>query len=104
MKESKKLDENSLHQLNQLVEQYPYFQSAKLLLLKNLKEQEDAAFIPQLKKNAIECADRERLFYYLNDKRFARFFAKTEENAHSNKDRTEMLLHSFLDSIDVDDT
>lgn len=68
-----------------------------------MKEQEDAAFIPELKKGAIKCADRERLFYYLNDQRFARFFAKTKDDEHSKKDRTEMLLHSFLDSIDKEE-
>lgn len=100
LKESKELNENSLLQLKQLTKKYPYFQSAKLLLLKNLKEQEDATFISELKKIAIECADRKKLFYYLNDEQFARFFEKEKSEDYSNQDRTELLLHSFLESID----
>jgi len=100
LKETKELNENSLLQLKQLTQRYPYFQSAKLLLLKNLKEQEDAAFISELKKIAIECADRKKLFYYLNDEQFARFFEKEKSEDYSNQDRTELLLRSFLESID----
>ena len=100
LNETKKLNESSLLQLKQLTQRYPYFQTAKLLLLKNLKEQDDATFISELKKNAIECSDREKLFYYLYNDRYARFFQKSEVQNESNQDRTALLLHSFLDSID----
>ncbi len=98
--ETKELNASSLLQLKQMTQRYPYFQTAKLLLLKNLKEQEDATFISELKKNSIECSDREKLFYYLYKERYARFFEKTEDQNHFNEDRTALLLHSFLESID----
>ena len=90
----------SLIQLEQITEKYPYFQTAKLLLLKNLKDKDVTLFASKLNRFSFECADRERLFYYLDDGRFARFFSKEPGENNSQSDRTELLLHSFLESLD----
>ena len=100
IKGSKELNDDSLVQLKDITKKYPYFQTAKLLLLKNLKDKGDSNFISHLNSFAVECADREKLFYYVNDDRFSRFFPKKENESLSEKDRTELLLHSFLESID----
>ena len=100
--EDKELNDDSLLQLKQMTEKYPYFQTAKLLLLKNMmdKSQDDDSFIVSLSSFAIECGDRERVFYYLHNKRFARFFPKSKADDVIQDDRTELLLNSFLDSLD----
>ena len=100
LKGNKELNDDSLLKLKHITKKYPYFQTAKLLLLKNLKDKSDNNFTSNLNSFAIECADREKLFYYLNDERFARFFPKTISDDFSEKDRTELLLHSFLDSLE----
>ena len=103
--ENKDLNDDSLLQLKQMTEKYPYFQTAKLLLLKNMmisSHVNDDSFISKLNSFAIECVDRDRIFYYLHDKRFARFFPDTKMPALSQDDRTELLLHSFLDSLEED--
>ncbi|MGV8964079.1 MAG: hypothetical protein ACOH2V_11965 [Candidatus Saccharimonadaceae bacterium] len=100
----KELNEDTLHQIMQVNLQYPYFQTAKLLLLKNLNNNKDPNFISELKNVAIECADREKLFYYLNNDRFERFFIKDDSEHISPVNRTELLLHSFLDSIEDNDS
>ena len=103
LKEEKELDDDAIYQLEQVVEKYPYFQTAKLMLLKSRKDTQHPEFISGLKSFAVECCDREKLFYYLNDERFSRFFPKINSETESEDDRTALLLSSFLDSIEKDD-
>ena len=104
LKEEKEFDNDALFQLKQLVERFPYFQTAKLMLLKNMKDEQHPDFFSVLKDASVVCSDREKLFYYLNDKRFARFFPKQDSEINTINDRTESLLASFLDSIEKSDT
>ena len=60
-----KLDEHSLPFLKKLVEEYPAFQAAWILLLKNLKKLGDPDFDLYLKRGAIRISDRKKLYYYL---------------------------------------
>ena len=103
LKEEKPLDDVSLHQLQQVAKDFPYFQTAHLLLLKNMKDVQHPDFMSQLQNVAITCSDREKLFYYLNDERYSRFFPKIDANDTTQSDRTELLLDSFLASIENDD-
>ena len=95
----KQFDEESLNQLKQITEMHPYFMTAKLMLLKNMKAVEDLDYTSELKKVVITCCDRGKLFYYLNDDRYARFFPKTADKERFVEDRTEVLLDSFLNSF-----
>ena len=97
------LDDNAILELQQVVKEYPYFMTAKLMLLKNMKETQHPEYLSTLKKVAVECSDREKLFYFLNEDRFARFFPKTISESGVKKDRTELLLQSFLESIEKND-
>ncbi len=103
LNEEKPLNDGSLHHLQRMTIKYPYFQTAKLLLLKNMKHTEHPDYMSELKNVAITCSDRQKLFYFLNDDRFARFFPKTEFQIKNDNDRTELLLDSFLESIEKDD-
>jgi tetratricopeptide (TPR) repeat protein len=58
-------DRISISEVNDLIEIFPYFQSAHLLLLKGLQNNSDVKFENQLKKSAIYIADREVLYYLL---------------------------------------
>ena len=98
------LNNESLHQLEQIVEKYPYFDTAKLMLLKNRQDTKDPEFISELKKVAVTCCDRRRLFYYLNGNRYARFFPKVDTPKTTVDNRTEVLLDSFLESLEKDDS
>ena len=99
LKDEKQLNSESLHQLKLIAEEYPYFQTAQLMLLKNMKNTEDSEFTSELKRVAITCCDRRKLFYYLKDDRYARFFPKIETQEISANDRTDVLLDSFLESL-----
>ena len=65
IKEPDKLDAESLKHLEGLVTRYPYFETARMLFLRNLSEVRSLRFPDELKKGACFCNDRRRLFSYL---------------------------------------
>jgi len=65
MEESAPIDRQMIGELNDLVNIFPYFQSAHMLLLKALKDSSDVRFENQLRNSAIHVADREVLYYFL---------------------------------------
>jgi hypothetical protein len=52
----------------ELINIFPYFQSAHMLLLKGLQNTSDIKFENQLRRSAIHIADREVLYYLLKEK------------------------------------
>ena len=66
MQYPEKLDEDSLSKLNELINEYPYFQTAHLLLMKSLHNQENIKFNKQLKISSCHLGSRKKLFYLLN--------------------------------------
>lgn len=66
LKHPEKLNAGSLWELKQLVKNYPVFQAAWVLLLKNLKLLNDPDFESYLEEGAIHVADRRKLYYFLN--------------------------------------
>ncbi|HUV00308.1 MAG TPA: hypothetical protein VMW32_05030 [Bacteroidales bacterium] len=65
IEESAPIDRQMIGELNDLVNIFPYFQSAHMLLLKALKDSSDVRFENQLRNSAIHVADREVLYYFL---------------------------------------
>ncbi len=61
IKNPERLNEKSLEDLRRLVQEYPYFQTAVLLYLRNLKNTGDLAYTSELKRTALLVADRTRL-------------------------------------------
>jgi len=59
------VDRQVLAELSEVVNIFPYFQTAHLLLLKGLKDNSDIRFENQLRNSAIHIADREVLFNLL---------------------------------------
>jgi len=68
MSETGPLSRQSLGEVYELVDIFPYFQSAHLLLLKGLHDNADVKFESQLKNSAIHIANREVLYYLLSSK------------------------------------
>jgi len=56
------LNENTLMSLQELVAEYPFFQAARLLLLKNLHLLDHVRYEPELKRSALFVSDRTRLY------------------------------------------
>lgn len=64
--DTSRIDRQMLGEIQELVDIFPYFQSAHLLLLKGLQNNADVKFETQLRSSAIHIADREVLYYLLN--------------------------------------
>ena len=60
------LNSETVNGLKDLVDEFPYFQAAWLLYLKNLKQIKSPEFDAALKKAAVQITDRKLLYKFLN--------------------------------------
>jgi hypothetical protein len=60
------VDRRTIDDVYGLIDLFPWFQSAHLLLLKGLKDTQDIRFEKQLKASSVHIADREILYFLLN--------------------------------------
>ena len=88
------LDEETVKQVKHLIEEYPYFQTAHLLYAENLYLTNNKRFEDVLAYTSALCADRRRLFYLINNKKFELFVRKSTNT--ENNDRTDEILDSYL--------
>ena len=105
-----RLDRDTLYELRSMLALYPYFQSARLLLLQNLFLLHDPSFDEELRRAAIYITDRRVLFQMIEA---AHYKLKTERQQDNEaapqltKDeqdsRTLSLIDDFLDSIPKDE-
>ena len=65
------LNRDTLYELRTLVARYPYFQSLRLLYLKNLYVLHDISFGAELRKAVLYVSDRRVLFYLIEGDRYA---------------------------------
>ncbi|MCF0203224.1 MAG: tetratricopeptide repeat protein, partial [Bacteroidaceae bacterium] len=98
------LDKHTLYDLRELVARYPYYQPARLLMLKNLYLLHDSSFDEELHRAAIYITDREKLFNLVEAKNY-QIADEREERVRSaeNTSRTETLIDSFLSEIQPED-
>ncbi|MBE0667755.1 MAG: hypothetical protein IH593_08790, partial [Bacteroidales bacterium] len=61
------VNRSALGEVYELVDLFPYFQSAHMLLLKGLRDNDDVKFEKQLRSSAVHIADREVLYYLLTE-------------------------------------
>ena len=65
LRNSDELNDESLQALQELLKDYPYFQTAHLLLLKNLFREKNIKYTQQLKLSAVYITDRSKLYNYI---------------------------------------
>lgn len=98
IKHPEKLNQDTLYELRTLLARYPYYQTVRLLYLKNLFLLSDPSFSDELRKAAILVADRKVLFYMIAGDRYIirpqELIATQEED--SSGDRTLTLIDAFL--------
>ncbi|MGN0047628.1 MAG: tetratricopeptide repeat protein [Bacteroides sp.] len=95
------LDRDSLYELRTLLGRYPYFQSLRLLYLKNLYLLHDASFGQELRKSVPYVADSRTLFYLIEGDRYllkphAPSSAAAGSDVAEGADRTLSLIDAFL--------
>lgn len=102
-----RMDRNTLYELRSMLALYPYFQTARLLMLQNLYILHDTSFDEELRRAAIYITDRKLIFqlveaahYQLRQKPGStRPISETSDTKH----RTIDLIDTFLDNIPEDE-
>ena len=107
IKQPELLDRETLYDLRSLLALYPYYQTARLLLLQNLYLLHDPAFDEELRRAAIYITDRRVLFALVEAAHYQMKHAATgEQPAAGHKrpaeDRTLSLIDTFLSTIPED--
>ena len=100
-----RLDRDTLYELRSLLALYPYYQTARLLMLQNLYLLHDPTFDEELRRAAIYITDRRVLFDLIEAAHYRHpssashaSFASSTSHA-SSPNRTISLIDNFLDSI-----
>ncbi len=99
------LNKETLYDLRALLALYPYYQTARLLMLQNLYLLHDASFDEELRRAAIYITDRRVIFRMIEAAHYQMKRAgKSRSQAQSveGDSRTVALIDSFLDTIPAD--
>ena len=101
------MNKETLYDLRALLALYPYYQTARLLMLQNLYLLHDPSFDEELRKAAIYITDRKVIFRMVEAAHYQlKKETKREEkkavNANNASDRTSDLIDNFLESIPND--
>jgi tetratricopeptide (TPR) repeat protein len=87
MQQSMPFEETLLDDLQNLLEEYPYFQAGHLIYTLSLKSSKDSRLNAQLRKTAAYVGDRRQLFYRMNDTEFSpAAIAKIEATTSTDSD------------------
>jgi hypothetical protein len=98
-----RLDKNTLFELRSLLAVYPYYQTARLLMLQNLYLLHDISFDEELRRAAIYITDRRVIFNLVEAAHYKHPTAtksrKQPDNDTEEGNRTITLIDNFLQSI-----
>ena len=101
-----RLDRDTLYELRSLLALYPYFQTARILMLQNLFLLHHPSFDEELRNAAIYITDRKVLFRMIEASHYRLKTEKHEAPVIRNKEeqdsRTLSLIDDFLDSLPKD--
>lgn len=102
------LNKETLYELRNLLALYPYYQSARLLLLQNLYLLHDSSFNDELKRATIYITERQKLFDLIeaNHYQLRAEAPKAEpqtQEPDTATDRTASLIDNFLNQIPADE-
>ena len=99
-----RMDRDTLFELRSLLALYPYFQTARLLMLQNLYLLHDASFDEELRRVAIYITDRKVLFNLVEAAHYQLRQAPAAPPVIEDKEkRTKQLIDHFLDTIPPED-
>ena len=100
------LDKETLYELRSLLALYPYYQTARLLLLQNLYLLHDPTFDEELRRAAIYITDRNVIFQMIEAAHYKLHTTTTADKQGGkpaqSESRTVALIDSFLDSLPAD--
>ena len=105
IKHPKQLDRDTLYELRSILALYPYYQTARLLMLQNLFLLHDPSFDEELRRAAIYITDRRVLFDMIEAAHYRLRPSKpvasqtAETTAQPSASRTISLIDNFLESM-----
>ena len=106
IKHPEQLDRETLYELRSMLALYPYFQTARLLMLQNLYLLHDASFDEELRRAAIYITDRKVLFQMIEAGHYRLMPAKKSTDTAADKpvqeNRTISLIDNFLETMPQD--
>lgn len=88
---------SDIESLGNIVEEYPYFQSAIFAYLKAIYLLKNDEFEKELTRLSISISDRRALFYHILSDEYDQFFRQTGRKEIQG-DRTNVLLNAFFES------
>lgn len=91
------LTEDTLSELKQIMDELPYFHTARMLYLKNLAVLNDIRLGPELKRMAVYIPDRRKLFTLIEGEKYGLPTAKAAD-AVTDANDTFALIDAFLSS------
>lgn len=99
-----RLDRDTLYELRSVLALYPYYQTARLLMLQNLYLLHDPTFDEELRRAAIYITDRRVLFQMIEAAHYnlrpsTPPSGVNEKSATTPESRTISLIDTFLESI-----
>ena len=101
------LNHSTLSELRQLVEEFPFFQSARLLYLYNLYVVRDSSFTEEVQHSSVMLSDRQALFQMIEGANYDvvrdSLQRKQRPIVTEDEDRTISLIDSFLSVRPVSD-
>ena len=109
IKHPEHLDRDTLYELRSMLALYPYYQTARLLMLQNLFLLHDPSFDEELRRAAIYITDRRVLFDMIEAAHYRLRPAKTatrqtsEDKTQSSVSRTISLIDNFLESMPMEE-
>lgn len=102
-----RMDRDTLYDLRSVVALYPYFQTARLLMLQNMYLLHHPDFDAELRRTAIYVSDRRKLFQMIEAAHYVLRKAPVNDRQQSagrpaSENRTIALIENFLDNIPED--
>ena len=110
IKHPEQLDRDTLYELRSILALYPYYQTARLLMLQNLFLLHDPSFDEELRRAAIYITDRRVLFDMIEAAHYRLRPSKpvasqtAETTAQPSASRTISLIDNFLESMPKEET
>ncbi|MBR1655276.1 MAG: tetratricopeptide repeat protein [Prevotella sp.] len=102
IKHPETMSKETLYQLRELTAQYPYYQTARLLMLQNLYLLHDSSFDEELRRAAVYITDRRIIFNLVEASHYAFKNSGTQaqaENKEEKGSRSISLIDDFLNSL-----
>ncbi|MCF0196308.1 MAG: tetratricopeptide repeat protein [Bacteroidaceae bacterium] len=97
------MDKQAIAHLRALVEQYPYFHSARILLLQALYRSHDSSYNAELRRSAVMVPNRQAIFHLVEEKSYTMEEERKKFNNEDMQDegdrRTENLIDNFLQTL-----